>query len=123
MPSETLLKNKLADFVIGNNFDKSSYRYPMTLLSKIIESYGYSVSYNDPYSGGHITKTNSSLDKNISGTVEIIKHPDVKRMLMEMRSQTEAMRGLTITTGNFIDKYKNFPNSSEGKESLFISTL
>ncbi|MDC0247190.1 N-formylglutamate amidohydrolase [OCS116 cluster bacterium] len=65
MPSETFLKNKLADFVIGNNFDKSSYRYPMTLLSKIIESYGYSVSYNDPYSGGHITKTYSSLDKNI----------------------------------------------------------
>ncbi len=68
-------------------------------------------------------KQGSSLDKNISGTVEIINHPDVKRMLMEMRSQIEAMRGLTITTGNFIDKYKNFPNSPEGKESLFISNF
>ncbi len=64
-----------------------------------------------------------SLNKNIIGTVEIIKHPDVKRMLMEMKSQTEAMRGLAITTGNFIDKYKNFPNSPEGKECLFISNL
>jgi len=64
-----------------------------------------------------------SLNKNITGPVEIIKHPDVKRMLMEMKSQTEAMRGLAITTGNFIDKYKNFPNSSEGKECLFISNL
>ena len=64
-----------------------------------------------------------SLDKTISGPVEIIKHPDVKRMLMEMKSQTEAMRGLAITTGNFIDKYKNFPNSPEGKECLFISNL
>ena len=64
-----------------------------------------------------------SLDKNIKGQVEIIKHPDVKRMLMEMKSQTEAMRGLAITTGNFIDKYKNFPNSPEGKECLFISNL
>ena len=64
-----------------------------------------------------------SLNKNITGPVEIIKHPDVKRMLMEMKSQTEAMRGLAITTGNFIDKYKNFPNSPEGKECLFISNL
>ena len=64
-----------------------------------------------------------SLNKNIKGPVEIIKHPDVKRMLMEMKSQTEAMRGLTITTGNFIDKYKKFPNSPEGKECLFISNL
>ncbi|MDA9708647.1 acyl-CoA dehydrogenase [Alphaproteobacteria bacterium] len=64
-----------------------------------------------------------SLNKNVTGPVEIIKHPDVKRMLMEMKSQTEAMRGLAITTGNFIDKYKNFPNSPEGKECLFISNL
>ncbi len=64
-----------------------------------------------------------SLNKNITGHVEIIKHPDVKRMLMEMKSQTEAMRGLAVTTGNFIDKYKNFPNSPEGKECLFISNL
>lgn len=64
-----------------------------------------------------------SLNKNITRPVEIIKHPDVKRMLMEMKSQTEAMRGLAITTGNFIDKYKNFPNSPEGKECLFISNF
>ncbi len=64
-----------------------------------------------------------SLNQNITEPVEIIKHPDVKRMLMEMKSQTEAMRGLAITTGNFIDKYKKFPNSSEGKECLFISNL
>ena len=64
-----------------------------------------------------------SLNKSIAGPVEIIKHPDVKRMLMEMKSQTEAMRGLAITTGNFIDRYKNFPNSPEGKECLFISNL
>ena len=65
MPSETIFGNKLADFVIGNNFDKSSFHYSKSLLSKIIKSYGYSVSYNDPYSGGYITKTYSSLEKNI----------------------------------------------------------
>ena len=39
-------------------------------------------------------------------------------MLMEMKSQTEAMRGLAITTGNFIDKYKNFPNLLKEKNAF-----
>tara|TARA_B100001778_G_C18500041_1_gene589233 strand:- start:112 stop:996 length:885 start_codon:yes stop_codon:yes gene_type:complete len=65
MPAETFYGNKLADFVIGNNFDKSSSSYSKIVLSEIIKSYGYSVSHNDPYSGGYITKTYSSLGNSI----------------------------------------------------------
>ena len=43
--------------------------------------------------------------------VDIIQHPDVKRMLMEMRSQTEAMRGLAIVVGEMIDYHKKFSNT------------
>ncbi len=68
-------------------------------------------------------KQGTSLNKNIKGNIEIINHPDVKRMLMEMRSQIEAMRGLSIITANFLDQYKNFPDTKEGKNSLFISNL
>ncbi len=68
-------------------------------------------------------KQGSSLNNNVKGSVEIIHHPDVKRMLMEMRSQIEAMRGLSIITANFLDQYKNFPDTKEGKNSLFISNL
>ena len=65
MPSETIYNNQLADFVIGNNFGKSSSYTAQKILSRIIESYGYSVSINDPYPGGYITKNYSSTDENI----------------------------------------------------------
>ncbi|MAI02545.1 MAG: acyl-CoA dehydrogenase, partial [Rickettsiales bacterium] len=69
-------------------------------------------------------KQGSYLDKNKSGNnVEIIHHPDVKRMLLEMKSQIEAMRGLAIFTGNMLDYSKNYPDTKEGKEKLFISNL
>lgn len=65
MPSETIYNNQLADFVIGNNFGKSSSDITQKILSSVIRSYGYSVSINHPYSGGYITKNYSSIDKNI----------------------------------------------------------
>ena len=55
--------------------------------------------------------------------VDIIQHPDVKRMLMEMRSQTEAMRGLAIVVGEMIDYHKKFSNTLEGKNNLMLSNL
>ena len=62
--SETIYNNQLADFVIGNNFGKSSWMI-QKILSSVIKSYGYSVAINDPYPGGYITKNYSSIDKNI----------------------------------------------------------
>jgi hypothetical protein len=38
--------------------------------------------------------------------VAIIRHPDVRRMLMEMRSQTEAMRILCYSVGAALDRAK-----------------
>ncbi len=68
-------------------------------------------------------KQGTSLNKNSKENIEIIKHPDVKRMLMEMKSQIEAMRGLTMITGSMLDKFKNFSTTSEGKENLFMANL
>ena len=64
MPSETH-NSELADFVIGNNFDRASDNYSKKLLSNTIKSYGYSVAHNNPYSGGFITRNYSSLKNNI----------------------------------------------------------
>ncbi|MCZ6765095.1 MAG: acyl-CoA dehydrogenase [Alphaproteobacteria bacterium] len=44
------------------------------------------------------------------GSVAIIKHPDVRRMLMTMRAQVEAMRALALTTvaaGDFADRLED----------------
>ena len=79
--------------------------------------------YQKAFSFAKERKQGTSLNKDILGTTAIINHPDVKRMLMEMRSQIEAMRGLAIVTGNLIDEYKSFTNSPKGKESLLISNL
>ena len=39
-----------------------------------------------------------------AGSVAIIQHPDVRRMLMDMRSQIEAMRGLTYLAAAELDR-------------------
>jgi 3-(methylthio)propanoyl-CoA dehydrogenase len=48
-------------------------------------------------------------------TVPIIRHPDVRRMLMLMKSQTEAMRALAYTTAASLDFSQKLPNKDERK--------
>ena len=50
------------------------------------------------------------------GTVSIIHHPDVKRMLMEMKSQIEAMRGLSIIASETLDISNNHTNEEIRRE-------
>ena len=49
----------------------------------------------------------NSIDGSIDGTVAIIDHPDVQRMLMDMKSRIEAMRALSLFTANELDLSKN----------------
>ena len=48
-----------------------------------------------------------------SGPVAIIKHPDVRRMLMSMRAQTEAMRALAYVTAAALDTAARHPDKDE----------
>ncbi|MEO8136704.1 MAG: acyl-CoA dehydrogenase [Betaproteobacteria bacterium] len=43
-------------------------------------------------------------------SVPIVRHPDIRRMLMSMRSQTEAMRALAVVTAAAIDHMRRNPN-------------
>jgi 3-(methylsulfanyl)propanoyl-CoA dehydrogenase len=47
--------------------------------------------------------------------VPIIRHPDVRRMLMLMKSQTEAMRALAYTTAASLDFSQKLPNEKDRK--------
>jgi alkylation response protein AidB-like acyl-CoA dehydrogenase len=47
--------------------------------------------------------------------VPIIRHPDVRRMLMLMKSQTEAMRALAYTTAASLDFSQKSPNEKDRK--------
>ena len=46
-----------------------------------------------------------------SGTYPIIHHPDVRRMLLSMRAQTEAMRALAYYTAGAIDRARHHPDA------------
>jgi alkylation response protein AidB-like acyl-CoA dehydrogenase len=54
-----------------------------------------------------------SIDSlNHNETVAIIDHPDVKRMLLDMKARIEAMRALAIETANYLDYSKDFDKVS-----------
>jgi alkylation response protein AidB-like acyl-CoA dehydrogenase len=49
--------------------------------------------------------------------VTIIKHPDVRRMLLSMKSQVEAMRALAYTASAALDKARHHPDEAERKRN------
>jgi hypothetical protein len=56
--------------------------------------------------------------------VTIIHHPDVRRMLMMMRAQTEAMRALSYMAAAVLDKSKHHPDEKErGRQQALIDLL
>jgi alkylation response protein AidB-like acyl-CoA dehydrogenase len=55
--------------------------------------------------------------------VTIIHHPDVRRMLMSMRSQTEAMRALAYFAAATLDKSKHHPDPAEKRRNQALLDL
>jgi len=56
------------------------------------------------------------------GPVEIIRHPDVRRMMMSMRSNLEAMRGLIYYTSASIDRGRSL-DGDEGERWQEIADI
>ena len=54
-----------------------------------------------------------------SGPVAIINHPDVRRMLTEMRAKVEAMRCMTYWTAALLDRSKREP-AAEDRHKAFL---
>jgi len=55
--------------------------------------------------------------------VTIIHHPDVRRMLMSMRAQTEAMRALAYFAAATLDKTKHHPDLAEKRRNQALLDL
>ena len=55
--------------------------------------------------------------------VTIIHHPDVRRMLMSMRAQTEAMRALAYFAAATLDKSKHHPDPAEKRRNQALIDL
>jgi alkylation response protein AidB-like acyl-CoA dehydrogenase len=57
------------------------------------------------------------------GRVTIIHHPDVRRMLMHMKSQIEAMRALAYVAAATLDKSKHHPDAAEKRRNQALLDL
>jgi hypothetical protein len=55
--------------------------------------------------------------------VTIIHHPDVRRMLLTMKSQTEAMRALALTACAALDKARRHPDAAEKRRNQALVDL
>ncbi len=55
--------------------------------------------------------------------VTIIHHPDVRRMLMHMKSQIEAMRALAYLAAATLDKSKHHPDAAEKRRNQALIDL
>ena len=55
--------------------------------------------------------------------VTIIHHPDVRRMLMSMKSQIEAMRALAYFSAAILDKAKHHPDAGEKRRNQAVIDL
>src|SRR5580658_8683921 len=59
-----------------------------------------------------------------TGPVPIIKHPDVRRMLMSMRAQIEAMRALAYVTAAALDSASHHPDKAQREQhQAFVDLL
>jgi len=58
------------------------------------------------------------------GTVPIIRHPDVRRMLMLMKSQTEAMRALAYVVAGAMDTAERHPDKEQrARNQAFVDLM
>ncbi|MBM3601971.1 MAG: acyl-CoA dehydrogenase [Alphaproteobacteria bacterium] len=57
------------------------------------------------------------------GSVAIIRHPDVRRMLMTMKAQTEAARALTYYAAGALDRARALPDAAARTRALGIAEL
>jgi len=60
---------------------------------------------------------------NSSEAVAIIEHPDVKRMLLSMKSQTEATRAVAYFVASQLDTARRHPDSAQRAESQTLVDL
>src|SRR5512140_3862177 len=56
-------------------------------------------------------------------TAPIVQHPDVKRMLLTMKSLTEAMRALAYWTSAVLDRARHHPDEAERRRCQAVVDL
>ena len=65
----------------------------------------------------------SPIEQPRAAAVEIIRHPDVRRMIMDMKAKTEAARALAIVTAEALDRARAHPDAEVQERSALRAEI
>jgi alkylation response protein AidB-like acyl-CoA dehydrogenase len=78
-------------------------------------AYGHALKYAQERSQGSSIRKGKSIGKE---KVAIIEHPDVKRMLMTCKAQTEALRAMLLWTASLLHKAEDLELAKEERKAI-----
>lgn len=115
-------------YVVGGN-DRAGIRQMFTMMNNArlgVGLQGVAIgqrAYNQAVAYARERVQSRSVSDPKAGSVAIIEHPDVRRMLLTMRSLTEAGRALVYSAGAALDRAKRHPDETERAKSQALVDL
>jgi alkylation response protein AidB-like acyl-CoA dehydrogenase len=119
-PTAVMVYDKAVGYFVGEENHGLEYMFIMMNAARFavgLEGRGDSPSAHS--SGRWRSQKSASRGRDLvqgGKAVSIIHHPDVRRMLMLMKSQTEAMRALAYTTAAAMDYARKHPDKEARKQ-------
>lgn len=124
-PTATMAYEGATGYLVGEENKGLLYMFKMMNNARIYvgiqgvgvaeRSYQQAVSYASQRQQGNHVKTGQA--------VNIIDHPDVKRMLMTMKTQTDAVRALALLAGANMDLGASHPDAAIREKSARMAAL
>jgi len=126
-PTAVLVYENAVGHLVGEENRGLEYMFIMMNLARFaVGMEGLSIS-EPPYQQALAYAKERVQSRDVAGggkSVTIIHHPDVRRMLMSMKSQTEAMRALAYVVAAAVDKSLRHPDKDErARTQAFVDLM
>jgi acyl-CoA dehydrogenase len=126
-PTAVLIYEKAVGYLVGEENRGLEYMFIMMNLARFaVGMEGLAISER-AYQQALAYAKERVQSRDVAGggkSVTIIHHPDVRRMLMSMKSQTEAMRALCYVVAAAVDKALRHPEKDErARSQAFVDLM
>jgi acyl-CoA dehydrogenase len=126
-PTAVLVYENAVGYLVGEENRGLEYMFIMMNLARFaVGMEGLSISER-AYQQALAYAKERIQSRDVSGggkSVPIIRHPDVRRMLMSMKSQIEAMRALAYVVAAAVDKSLRHPDKAErARDQAFVDFM
>jgi acyl-CoA dehydrogenase len=126
-PTAVLVYENAVGYLVGEENHGLEYMFIMMNLARFaVGMEGLAISER-AYQQGLAYAKERVQSRDVAGggkAVTIIHHPDVRRMLMSMKSQTEAMRALAYVVAAAVDKSLRHPDKEErARNQAFVDLM